>query len=141
MKRIWLRKPIIVLPMAALVFMLGLCPRGAVMAAPSNSASSATQRYLDARQRNERVIRDVLADEQVRRELAKRGLKAEAIEARLAQLSDAQMQDLASQIEKAKAGGDHVVVVSVGGILLVILIIWLFFWLLDPHHHPHHPHA
>ena len=66
------------------------------------------------------VVDATMARADVRGQLAELGVDAAAIEGRLAALSDAEIAQLAQQIEDAPAGGDALAVI---GIVFVVLII------------------
>lgn len=80
-----------------------------------------TEAAAAARGEDPRAVVDaVLARADVREQLAELGVDAAAIEGRLAALSDAEIAQLALQIEDAPAGGDALAVI---GIVFVVLII------------------
>lgn len=64
-------------------------------------------------------IQNYLAQGELRQKLAERGLSADEISTRVASLSDAELKQLAQQMEEARYGGDILV-----AILLVVLIIY-----------------
>jgi len=66
------------------------------------------------------VVDAAMARADVRDALAEMGVDADAVEGRLAALSDAEVASLAGQIESAPAGGDALAVI---GIVFVVLII------------------
>lgn len=82
-------------------------------------ATSQVVSDLDRAQTESR-IRDYLSSEEVQKLLIERGVSPEEASARLAQLSEAELRQLAGQVEHAKAGGDILVTV-----LIVVLIIFL----------------
>lgn len=61
-----------------------------------------------------------LAREEVRSQMAAMGVDPEAVDARLAALSDDEMAELADNIESAPAGGS---VIAVVGVVFVVLLI------------------
>lgn len=61
-----------------------------------------------------------LAREEVRNQMAAMGVDPEAVDARLAALSDDEMAELADNIESAPAGGS---VIAVVGVVFVVLLI------------------
>lgn len=65
-------------------------------------------------------LENLLQRDDVRQELAKRGVSHDEISSRLASLSTDELRQLSTQVEQAKAGGDILVT-----ILLVVLIIYL----------------
>lgn len=68
---------------------------------------------------SDRVL-SLLEQQNVREQLTKNGVSPEEAEARIANLSDQELRQLAGQIEQARAGGDILVT-----ILLIVLIIFL----------------
>jgi|GEM_PF-811804 hypothetical protein len=76
---------------------------------------------LDAAQREANLakINSVLAREQVRDQMRALGVDEAAVEARLAALTNAELERLAQEIESAPAGG----VLEVIGIVFVVLLI------------------
>lgn len=56
--------------------------------------------------------------------LKKQGIPINEVEARVASLSDQELRDLATQMDKAQYGGD------VGGILIVVLLVVLIIFLI-----------
>lgn len=67
----------------------------------------------------EAEVRSFLQKSEVQSELAKQGLSAHEISARLASLSEQELQQLHGQVKEARAGGDLLVTV-----FLVVLIIY-----------------
>lgn len=65
-------------------------------------------------------LNDLLSRTDVRSELVARGLQPEEVSARLASLSETEIQQLSKDIQQARAGGDILVT-----ILIVVLIIFL----------------
>jgi hypothetical protein len=78
---------------------------------------------LNHRQIQENV-NEFLGRSDVQEQLRSQGLNPEEVQQRLAGLSDAELQQIAGQIQKQKAGGD-VIVIGLGTILIVILILLL----------------
>lgn len=72
------------------------------------------------REQAQSKIQSYLDQNDLRQKLADQGLSADEVSARLASLSDAEMKQLAGQMEQAQYGGDILV-----AILLVVLIIYL----------------
>lgn len=64
-----------------------------------------------------------LAREDVRAALAAQGLDPEEVQARVASLTDAEVQQIASQLDKLPAGGDGLGVVI--AVLLIVLLVIL----------------
>lgn len=74
---------------------------------------------LSRTQANQQV-QNFVGDAQVRDELLKRGVSPDEVTQRLANLSDAEVKQLAGQIETARAGGD-----ILWTILIIVLIIFI----------------
>jgi hypothetical protein len=77
-----------------------------------------------ARDTNLTVIQTQLARDEVRAQLDSYGVDADAIDARLATLSDREIASLAKRMQDAPAGGDGLIVV-VGLVFVVLLILEL----------------
>lgn len=65
-------------------------------------------------------VQNFVGQSEVREEMVKRGVDPKEVEARLANLSEAEVKQLAGQIETARAGGD-----ILWAILIVVLIIFI----------------
>lgn len=65
-------------------------------------------------------VEDLLKQEDVKKQLTANGVSVEEATQRLASLSEAEMKNLAGQIDQARAGGDILFT-----ILIVVLIIFL----------------
>jgi hypothetical protein len=74
-------------------------------------------------------IRSRLAGSEVRAQLEKMGVDPAAIDARVAALSDSELQLMARQMQKAPAGGDGVLAVI--GLVFVVLMILEFTGVID----------
>ena len=72
------------------------------------------------RQRTEQDILNYLSKDKAKETLMANGISAEEASARIASLSDQELQDMSKQVEQAKYGGDILVT-----ILIVVLIIFL----------------
>lgn len=68
-------------------------------------------------------IRSQLDRDDVRAKMQEMGVDATAVDARLASLSDSELHQLASDMQKAPAGGD--VLALVGAVFVVLLILEL----------------
>ncbi|MEK6553956.1 MAG: PA2779 family protein [Bdellovibrionota bacterium] len=82
------------------------------------STSSVVEQLTETESRQK--VANYLKRDDVRQALAKRGLSESEITTRLASLSHKEMQQLQTQLDQAKYGGDVLVTV-----LLVVLIIFL----------------
>jgi hypothetical protein len=76
------------------------------------------------RSQNLETVHEFLHREQVQRELTKRGVSPGEAEARVASLSDFELQKMAGNIKTAPAGAD-VIVISLTTLLLIIIIVLL----------------
>lgn len=89
----------------------GMIPTSAVVEEMSRAQARArVQSYLDR------------AD--LQQALKKQGIPLHEVEARVASLSDHELRDLATQMDKAQYGGD------VGGVLIVVLLVVLIIFLI-----------
>ena len=66
------------------------------------------------------IVNSTLAREQVRSQLQAMGVDPAAVEARIARLTDSELQSLADRMQHLPAGGDALAVI---GIVFVVLII------------------
>ncbi len=73
-----------------------------------------------SREEAAKEVKNYLSKTEVQAELMKHGLTADEVNTRLASLSKQELQQLAGQVQEARAGGDVLVT-----ILVVILIIFL----------------
>ena len=97
------------------MFIIGIAPRVDAAMAPSTLiASSTLDRAADLAE-----IQRVLEMKVVKERLENLGFTAEEVSARLAQLSDHQMHQLAQQIDDLKVGTDA------GGVIIALIIIVL----------------
>lgn len=81
---------------------------------------------ISADSKDREIIDSFLAQELVSSKLAKMGLSEEEIDVRLNKLSDAQIHELAMQIDKVKSGGSGWVIAIV---VVLVLIALVFFFL------------
>lgn len=72
------------------------------------------------RKSTEAKVASYLSQEQIEQKLVEQGVSSNEAKARIASLSDAELQNLSQQIDKAQYGGDILVTV-----LLIVLIIFL----------------
>ncbi|MGE0762588.1 MAG: PA2779 family protein [Bdellovibrionales bacterium] len=77
-----------------------------------------------SRAQTQQKIEQILSDQEVQNKLAAMGLSQDEISKRLATLSDAEMKQMAQQIDQARYGGDGVV-----GILLIVVLVLLILYL------------
>ena len=98
-----------------------------LLAASLQSAAYAgvisTQQYLTAldREATRARIDAVLAREEVRSKLEQYGVDAAAADARIAALTDQELELLATELENLPAGGDLLAIVGITFIVLLIL--------------------
>ena len=102
-----------------IVLALGLVPIGVPTA---QAAAIGSYEYAQAAARGERIerIQGFLARDAVREQMLGFGVNARDVEARLGALTDAELAQIETQIDKMPAGGD---VLAVIGIVFVILLI------------------
>lgn len=92
---------------------------------PANAAMVTTEQMVSGQARDARValVQGFLARADVKQQLETWGVASELAEARVAQLSDAELERLAMNIDQQPAGGDALVVIGV--VFLVLLILEL----------------
>lgn len=105
-----------------------LCAAALVAASIQSAAHSAvigTEQYLNAIDREAAIARidAVLARDEVRKSLEHYGVDPAAATARVAALTDQELQTLATDLESLPAGGDLLAVVGI--VFLVLLILEL----------------
>jgi hypothetical protein len=102
-----------------IVLALGLVPIGVPTA---HAAAIGSYEYAQAAARGDRIerIQGFLARDAVRQQMLGFGVNASDVEARLGALTDAELAQIETQIDKMPAGGD---VLAVIGIVFVILLI------------------
>lgn len=128
MLRLTVFPQMLVWTLVAMTLMGGLCPpeSRAMLAPPTAAAEPGTELNRAAELEK---IQSVLESKVVRQRLEDYGLTAEEINARLTQLSDAQLHHLATQIDAMIPAGDGglgiVIALLVIAILAVILIYLL----------------
>ncbi|MDT8896283.1 PA2779 family protein [Halomonas sp. I1] len=105
-------------PLLIAALVIGSLP--AVAAAP-NSDLVGTAEVLDAStiQQDRERIRDVLARDDVQRQLQLQGVDADEVQARVAALSDAEVSEMADRLDQMPAGA------SVVGALFAVFVILL----------------
>ncbi|MGE0527368.1 MAG: PA2779 family protein [Bdellovibrionales bacterium] len=114
-----------------MAFMISNIPHLAVaemageMANETASEMIPTSAVVDELSRSEAQakIEGLLQREDMQDRLLSFGLSREEVNARLASLSDREMQDLASQMDRAMYGGD------VTGVLLIVVLVLLIIYL------------
>ena len=96
-------------------------------AAPAPSKAVANQ-SLDSRTADIAVVRDVVANEQVAAVLAAHGLSQEQVNQKIAQLSNQDLHQLASNLNQVQAAGlsqQEWIWIGVGALAALILIVAL----------------
>lgn len=90
--------------------------------AVANVGMVSTQSVVNEMSRTETMteLNSLLDREDIQKELIKRGVDPKEVSARLASLSEQEMQQLSGQVAQARAGGD-----ILWTILIVVLIIFL----------------
>lgn len=77
------------------------------------------------RARDLETVNNFLRRQDVQNELIKRGVTPQEAQARIASLSDFELQHLAGNIQTAPAGADAVIAISLTTLLLILIIILL----------------
>ena len=124
MRTTYLKCRVIALPVAAVMFLVGVAPRTELLAMPTDSVTAAVQQAAEQRRRDEANVREFLTDQTVRQKLTQMGLQPEQIESRLSHLSDAQLREVAAQVNQIHSGGWHGVVIAVAVVALLVLLVW-----------------
>lgn len=99
------------------MFIIGIAPRVDAAFSPS----PALQHHLD-RAADLQKIQGVIETKMVRERLAQLGYGPEEVQARLSQLSDQQLHDLALNLDQLRVGGDF------WGVLVAIVVIAAIVW-------------
>jgi len=107
----------------ALALMLGCFPAAAMAGPVPSMASDAAQ--PTGRQAREAQVLRLLGEEQVTEALAKAGLDAEQIRSRLDKLSDAQLEQLAENLETIQAGKGTAILLGLFAIILIGMLIYM----------------
>jgi hypothetical protein len=94
-----------------------------VTSLPATAGIVGTERMVAEQTRSHMLDRidGILAGEAVSSQLLARGVAPEMVRERIAALSDVELQQLASSMESAPAGGDVLVVIGVVFVVLLIL--------------------
>jgi hypothetical protein len=92
------------------------------MLAPADDVAT-TERVSGTRSADLRTLQSVLENKVVRQRLQDLGFTDEQIKARVNQLSDAQLHQVASQINTLFPGGDDGVIWTIVGILLIVVLV------------------
>jgi len=115
-----MKRPLLLIALAALIAVPSF-------AAPAPSKAVANQ-SLDSRAADIAVVRDVVANEQVAAVLASHGLSQEQVNQKIAQLSNQDLHQLASNLNQVQAAGltqQEWIWIGVGALAALILIVAL----------------
>jgi hypothetical protein len=109
-------------------FVYALCLALLNLASPqvSQAALVGTLQAVEAsgtRAHDLEIVNSTLAREQVRSQMAAMGVDPAAVDARVARLTDSELQSLAERMQQMPAGGDALAVIGI--VFLVILILEL----------------
>jgi hypothetical protein len=108
------------------IFVYALCLALLNLASPqvSQAALVGTLQAVEAsgtRAQDLAIVNSALAREQVRNQMAAMGVDPAAVDARVARLTDSELQSLADRMEQMPAGGDALAVIGVVFLILIIL--------------------
>jgi hypothetical protein len=108
------------------IFVYALCLALLNLASPqvSQAALVGTLQAVEAsgtRAQDLAIVNSALAREQVRNQMEAMGVDPAAVDARVARLTDSELQSLADRMEQMPAGGDALAVIGVVFLILIIL--------------------
>ncbi len=107
--------------LAFAVFIIGIAPKVDASFAPSGFLPSVqTDRTADLA-----TLQKALEQKMVKERLATLGLTPDEIQARLGQLSDQQLHNVAKQLDNLKVGGDSGIGIVIGILVIAILVVLL----------------
>ena len=107
--------------LACAIFIIGIAPRVDASFAPSGILLPVqTDRTADLE-----TLQKALEQKMVKERLANLGLTPDEIQARLGQLSDQQLHNVAKQLDTLKVGGDSGIGIVIGILVIVILVVVL----------------
>ena len=107
--------------LACAMFIIGIAPRVDASFAPSGILPPAqTDRNADLA-----TLQKTLEQKMVKERLANLGLAADEVQARLGQLSDQQLHNVAQQLDTLKVGGDGGIGIVIGILVIAILVVLL----------------
>ncbi len=102
------------------MFIIGIAPRVDASFAPSGVLPQAqTDRSADLA-----TLQKALEQKMVKERLANLGLTADEVQARVGQLNDQQLHNVAKQLDNLKVGGDGVGLI-IGLLIIAILVVLL----------------
>jgi hypothetical protein len=113
---------------AVAVLAVSILNLGMISAAQAGIVSTSAIVRTD-RDLNLAAIRSTLDRGEVRAQMEKMGVDSAVVETRMAALSDSELQDMATQMQNAPAGGNGALVVV--GIVFVVLMILEFTGVID----------
>ena len=100
---------------------IGIAPRADASFAPSGILPLArTDRTADLA-----TLQKALEQRMVKERLANLGLTPDEVQARLGQLSDQQLHNVAQQLDSLKVGGDSGIGIIIGLLIIAILVVLL----------------
>lgn len=117
-------RPWLVLVLLQMLFATTLPSGSMAMLAPADEAVTSDS-SSEARVADLRTLQRVLENKVVQQRLHDLGFTDEQIRSRLNQLSDAQLHQVASQINTLFPGGDDGVIWTIVGILLIVVLVIL----------------
>ncbi|MGB7737678.1 MAG: PA2779 family protein [Steroidobacteraceae bacterium] len=108
------------------IFVYALCLALLNLASPqvSQAALVGTLQAVEAsgtRAQDLAIVNSALAREQVRNQMAAMGVDPAAVDARVARLTDSELQSLADRMQQMPAGGDALAVIGIVFLVLIIL--------------------
>jgi tetrahydromethanopterin S-methyltransferase subunit G len=107
--------------LACAIFIIGIAPRVDASFAPSGILHQVqTDRTADLA-----TLQKALEQKMVKERLANLGLTSDEIQARLGQLSDQQLHNVATQLDDLKVGGDSGIGIVIGLLIIAILVVLL----------------
>ncbi len=107
--------------LACAMFIIGIAPRVDASFAPSDILAQAqTDRTADLA-----TLQKALEQKMVKERLANLGLTPDEVQARLRQLSDQQLHNVAKQLDTLKVGGDSGIGIIIGVLIIAILVVLL----------------
>jgi hypothetical protein len=107
--------------LACAMFIIGIAPRADASFAPSAILSPAqADRAADLA-----TLQKALEQKMVKERLANLGLTPDEVQARLGQLSDQQLHNVAKQLDNLRVGGDSGIGIIVGLLIIAILVVLL----------------
>ncbi|HEV8243445.1 MAG TPA: PA2779 family protein [Nitrospirales bacterium] len=117
--------PVMIWTLVVTTFVLGwFPPEGRAMLAPATSASVSDPGRAEDLQSIQRVLENKL----VQQRLEDLGLTPEEVNAKLSGLSDAQLHQMAAQLDALMPGGELGLIIA---LLVIAILVVIFIYLLD----------